>query len=118
MPGVKLASFPSPANTARGVDRAAVRAAARAGRKAASLPSWEGWDRLGEPPAISRLLVVRRTRATRSVAGEFAAQLRLAYPAHPDDAMAALTGRTVRWPGPALIWAEVGASRARLLPGR
>jgi transcriptional regulator with XRE-family HTH domain len=86
--------------------------------KAASLPSWEGWDRLGEPPAISRLLVVRRTRATRAVAAEFAAQLRLAYPAHPDDALAALTTLTTPWPGPAITWAEVTATGARLLAGR
>ena len=42
-----------------------VRWSAREGR--ASLPSWEGWPHLGEEPAISRLLVVRRTRATRAV---------------------------------------------------
>lgn len=87
------------------------------GEKAASLPSWEGWDRLGAPPTISRLLVVRRTRATRAVAADFSGQLRLAYPAHPDDALAALTS-SAPWPGPAMIWAEVGASGARLLPGR
>jgi transcriptional regulator with XRE-family HTH domain len=32
--------------------------------KAESLPSWDGWGRLGDEPTISRLLVVRRTRAT------------------------------------------------------
>ena len=31
--------------------------------KAASLPSWDGWSRLGDEPRIDRLLVVRRTRA-------------------------------------------------------
>jgi len=84
--------------------------------KAESLPSWPGWAQLGEP-SISRLLVVRRTRATRAVAQEFAAQLRVAYPAHPDDALAALTG-TAPWPGAALVWMTVDAKGARWAPGR
>jgi transcriptional regulator with XRE-family HTH domain len=85
--------------------------------KAESLPSWEGWAQLGEEPAISRLLVVRRTRATRAVAQEFWRQLRVAYPAHPDDALTSLTG-TAPWPGPALIWAVLDGTRSRLVPGR
>lgn len=89
--------------------------------KAESLPSWGGWPNLGEPPQVSRLLVVRRTRATRATAAEFAQQLRVAYPAHPDDALAALTTATTAttaWPGAAMLWAEVVGSRARLLSGR
>ncbi len=85
--------------------------------KADSLPSWEGWPHLGEEPQISRLLVVRRTRATRAVAAEFGRQLRVAYPAHPDDALAALTG-TAPWPGPALVWVTVDAKGARFVHGR
>jgi len=85
--------------------------------KAESLPSWEGWPHLAQEPAISRLLVVRRTRATRSVAAEFSHQLRAAYPAHPDDALAALTG-TTPWPGPALVWMVVDAKGARFAGGR
>jgi transcriptional regulator with XRE-family HTH domain len=77
--------------------------------KAESLPSWEGWARLAETPTISRMLVVRRTRATRQVVREFDHQLRVAYPAHPDDALAALTG-TTPWPGGG---AGVGGDRAR-----
>jgi transcriptional regulator with XRE-family HTH domain len=46
-----------------------------AAEKAASLPSWEGWDRLAEAPDVSRLLIVRRTRATRTVATTFRRQL-------------------------------------------
>ena len=87
------------------------------GEKAASLPSWEGWVRLGAEPEVSRLLVVRRTRATRAIVADFARQLRLAYPAHPDDALAALT-TAAPWPGAALVWAEVAGGRARLLAGR
>jgi transcriptional regulator with XRE-family HTH domain len=85
--------------------------------KAESLPSWEGWAYLPDTPAISRLLVVRRTRANRQVAREFEQQLRIHFPAHPDDAVAALTG-TARWPGPALVWAEVRRESVRLVPGR
>lgn len=85
--------------------------------KAASLPSWEGWPHLGDEPAVSRLLVVRRTRATRAVAAEFERQLRVAYPAHPDDALAALAG-TSPWPGPAMVWAVLDGARSRLVGGR
>ena len=86
------------------------------GLKADSLPSWDGWAHLGEEPAISRLLAVRRTRATRRIAAEFARQLRTAYPAHPDDAVAALTG-TTPWPGEALAWMVVDGRGARWASG-
>ncbi len=85
--------------------------------KAASLPSWDGWPTLGEQPRISQLLVVRRTRATRTVATEFERQLRVAYPAHPADALGALKG-TSPWPGPALVWATIDGDRTRLVTGR
>ncbi len=88
------------------------------GEKAAALPSWDGWARLDAAPEISRLLIVRRTRATRAVVADCAGQLRVAYPAHPDDALAALTTSTVPWPGAALVWADVSGGRARLLGGR
>ena len=89
-----------------------------AAEKAASLPSWDGWADLDPSPSISRLLVVRRTRATRADAADFAGQLRLAYPAHPDDALAALSSRSAPWPGNTFVWAEVTASGARFLGGR
>jgi transcriptional regulator with XRE-family HTH domain len=85
--------------------------------KASSLPSWEGWERLGQEPRIERLLIVRRTRATRTIAAEFGQQLWAAYPAHPDDALAALIG-TAPWSGPALVWAVVEGAGARLVGGR
>lgn len=86
--------------------------------KAASLPSWDGWTRLGEEPQISRLLIVRRTRATRAVVAQFAQQLRIAYPAHPDDALEALSTQQATWPGATLIWADLAGGSARLLGGR
>lgn len=85
--------------------------------KADSLPSWEGWPRDGEAPRVSQLLIIRRTRATRQTALEFAAQLAVAYPAHPEDAIGALTG-TAPWPGAALIWAEISLERVRFWPTR
>ena len=87
------------------------------GEKAASLPSWVGWDRLVEEPRIDRLLIVRRTRATREVAASHDRQLRLAYPTHPDDALAALAG-TSAWTGPALVWSVIDGRGARLVGGR
>ncbi len=60
--------------------------------KAAALPSWDGWPLFDPEPQISMLLVVRHTRATRTVATDFERQLRVAYPGHPDDALRALSG--------------------------
>jgi transcriptional regulator with XRE-family HTH domain len=85
--------------------------------KADSLTSWSGFAHLGDDPRIGRLLIVRRTRATRGIASEYGRQLRVAYPAHPDDAVAALTG-TTPWPGDALVWMVLDAGRTRLATGR
>jgi transcriptional regulator with XRE-family HTH domain len=87
------------------------------GEKAASLPSWEGWARFGVTQTVSTLLIVRRTRATSEVGKDFAHQLQAAYPAHPDDAIAALTG-TRAWPGPTLIWVDVTADAIRFVHRR
>ncbi len=88
-----------------------------AAEKAAALPSWEGWSQLGEAPLVSRLLVVRRTRATRAVATAMQRQLLAAYPAHPDDALAALAG-SGPWPGPAMVWAVISGGATRLAGSR
>jgi transcriptional regulator with XRE-family HTH domain len=85
--------------------------------KAAALPSWEGFHHLGEVPRISQLMIVRRTRATLAVVAQYGHQLRAAFPAHPDDAVAALTGPSP-WPGSALAWMVVDGKGARLVPGR
>jgi transcriptional regulator with XRE-family HTH domain len=83
--------------------------------KAESLPSWDRWPADGAE--ISRLLIVRRTRATRQTALAFGRQLATAYPAHPEDALAALTG-VAPWPGSAMIWAQIEPDRVRFLTGR
>ena len=86
--------------------------------KANALPSWHGWVSLAEtPPTVTRTLLVRRTRATRDVAREFSRQLLAAYPAHPDDAIAALTGARP-WPGPALVWVQLDKDGMRFVSKR
>jgi hypothetical protein len=51
------------------------------------------------------------------VGREFERQLAAAYPAHPADAIAALTG-TSAWPGAALVWAEIERDRVRFIARR
>lgn len=85
--------------------------------KVAALPSWEGWPHLIEVNQRSSLLIVRSTKATRAIGREFERQLAAAYPAHPADAIAALTG-TTSWPGAALVWAEIEPDRVRFISRR
>ncbi len=85
--------------------------------KVASLPSWEGWAQLGPVATTSQLLIVRSTKASRQVGREFERQLAAAYPAHPADGIAALTG-TAPWPGSALVWAEIEPDRVRFIGRR
>jgi hypothetical protein len=89
------------------------------GEKAAALPSsgaWADWARV-RVPEISRLLVVRWTRANREAASAARRALAVAYPADPRDALDALTG-TATWPGPALLWARIDGGPHRLEPWR
>jgi transcriptional regulator with XRE-family HTH domain len=90
-------------------------------QKAEALPSWSGWDGVagadGSRPRVAQLLIVRRTRGNERIAREFARQLALAYPAHPDDAIAALHGDTP-WPGSAIVWARTDRNAVRLLATR
>ena len=81
--------------------------------KADSLPSADFW-RFADSPTVGHLLVVRSTRATRELARRFEATLRAAYPASVADAFAALAGRA-RWPGSALLWADVAGEAVRVL---
>jgi transcriptional regulator with XRE-family HTH domain len=87
--------------------------------KAASLPSAEAWTFLtdgAERREVSRLLVLRSTRSNRELARSYPTTLAAAYPARTADAAAAHTQPDVAWPGPAVVWAEVDARRARILP--
>jgi transcriptional regulator with XRE-family HTH domain len=69
---------------------------------------------IGEGQTLSRLLVLRSTRATREVAKAYEATLAAAYPARSADAFEALRGNAA-WPGPAIVWANVERGRAEIL---
>lgn len=88
--------------------------------KASALPSSDVWRAIveaeGERPAISRMLVLRSTRATRDLGCRFAQTLAAAYPARAADAYAALAAGAP-WPGPSVLWAALDGGRARILAG-
>jgi XRE family transcriptional regulator, regulator of sulfur utilization len=87
--------------------------------KEASLPSADIWPFISpdEPPATSRLLVLRSTRPMRELALTFEATLRAAYPARAGDALEALTTGSGAWPGAAILWVSVDGGTGRLLDG-
>ena len=66
--------------------------------------------------SVSRLLLVRSTMATRSIARAYEATLAAAFPARGDEAVAALRGEVV-WPGPAIVWARLEGGGAQILDG-
>lgn len=86
-----------------------------AGEKAASLHSSD-LVREGADPKVSRLLILRSTAATRSLARQFEATLRAVYPAATVDAVRALR-EGAAWPGNALIWVRIEGERVELLDG-
>jgi transcriptional regulator with XRE-family HTH domain len=88
-----------------------------ANQKRDALPSSDAWRSVAdtEPPAVSALLVVRTTRATRAVVNDHPEVLRALYPASAADVHAALT-TDAAWPGAGLLWATVDGGRARLMP--
>lgn len=65
------------------------------------------------PVRVSRLLLLRSTRANRHVVREFADLLATAYPARHEDLVASLTG-DAPWPGHGLVWCSVEGGRAWL----
>lgn len=87
--------------------------------KEASLPSADLWRFAAaeEAPMTSRLLVLRSTRSLRELAQRFEGTLQSAYPGRCRDAVAALTGSLVPWPGAAILWMLVERGRPRLLDG-
>jgi transcriptional regulator with XRE-family HTH domain len=86
-----------------------------AAEKAAAIGSS---DLVGPGPElrISKLLVLRSTEATRSLARTFEATLRAAYPASTRDAIGSLrTGSP--WPGDAIVWVRIEGDHVELLDG-
>ena len=87
--------------------------------KELSLASADLWPLVAAagPPATSRLLVVRSTRATREIADRFEETLEAAYPARTRDVIAALRSGDAPWPAPGIVWMRVEGGRAELLDG-
>ena len=86
--------------------------------KTDSLRSATEWTMLtaGRPSTpVSRLLVLRSTRATRELARAFEDTFRASYPAPAINALAALRDSRRPWPGAAVLWAEVTSGRGRIL---
>lgn len=81
--------------------------------KSDGLPSVEGHP-FADTPAISRLLILRSTRATRELARSYPQTLRAAYPAATADVHRALTTKAP-WPGAGILWVAVEAEGTRLL---
>ena len=86
--------------------------------KAAALPSSAVWTAanaaVGTAPTISRLLVLRSTRANRQLAREFEHTLGAAYPASSAHCFAALRDGAP-WSGPAILWASTAGGAATIL---
>lgn len=88
-----------------------------AGQKADSLASAVGWPWGVREPRVSHLLVLRSTSETRALVRGLPELFRAAYPVPESVSFAALSATDERWPGNALLWAEVVAGRARILDG-
>ncbi|HEU0236506.1 MAG TPA: helix-turn-helix transcriptional regulator [Candidatus Limnocylindrales bacterium] len=86
--------------------------------KAAAMPSSDVWAAAvaagGPVPAVSRLLILRSTRANRQIARDFEQTLRAAYPASASDCFRALRG-DAPWPGPSILWASTDREPTRIL---
>jgi transcriptional regulator with XRE-family HTH domain len=81
-----------------------------------SAAAWPNWARDGDP-GIERLLVLRSSRANRALIRTFETLFRTEFPARTADAIQALTTTDAVWPGPAIVWVEVGGGASRLLTG-
>jgi transcriptional regulator with XRE-family HTH domain len=72
----------------------------------------------GEPlagPAVSRLLILRSTIATRELARRYASTISSAYPARTEDVVSALTTPSTPWPGAGIAWVRIEGVRVTLL---
>ena len=89
--------------------------------KAQALPSAAIWPFLApdpaDPPAISSILLLRSTIATRELARTFRATLAAAYPVEPADLQRALADPSLAWPGSGIIWVRLDGTKATILPG-
>lgn len=81
------------------------------------LPELAPRGALGAVPTISRLLVLRSTRATRGVADAHQYLLSSAYPAGQREVMASLAG-DAPWPAAGIIWMVIEDGQARVIDRR
>jgi hypothetical protein len=65
---------------------------------------------------VSRLLVLRSTRATRMLATQFESTLAAAYPARTLDLMSSLTSEAA-WPGAGIVWIRLDGRRTHVMEG-
>lgn len=89
--------------------------------KSEALPSSAVWPFLAPdpagPPAISSILLLRSTAATRELARTFRQTLAAAYPVEPADLQLALADPKLPWPGSGIIWVRLDGTKATILPG-
>src|SRR5262245_6107522 len=78
---------------------------------------WPALTTSGVVAVTSRLLLLRSTATTRSLAREFAATFAAAYPADPGAVLDALADPARPLPGNGLLWARVEHGRAVILEG-
>jgi len=81
------------------------------------LPELAPRGALGEAPTISRLLILRSTRATRAIADAHQHLLAAAYPADQRRVMASLAG-DAPWPAAGIIWMVIEDGQARVIDRR
>lgn len=82
--------------------------------KADGLRERVGRDRPGI--TVSRLLILRSTTATRSLARRYAATLATAFPAKTEMVVGALTQPATPWPGAGIVWVRIDGNQVSLLP--
>jgi transcriptional regulator with XRE-family HTH domain len=70
----------------------------------------------GRAASVSRLLVLRSTLATRTLANEFESTLAAAYPAGTSDLVASLAGEAA-WPGAGIVWIRLDGRQTHVLDG-
>ena len=88
-----------------------------AAEKVDALPSASGWPWMPGEPRVSRLLLLRSTRATRDVVSSAPVLFRAAHPGRSADALAALTRATASFPDAAIVWVDLRGTASRLLDG-
>jgi transcriptional regulator with XRE-family HTH domain len=91
------------------------------GLKTESLPSSQLWAFAGPEgavrPSVSRVLLLRSTRATREIVNALPGTFATAFPAPAAAIRDALMSPSARWPGDGVLWASVDGSTATILPG-